>query len=301
MSAGTPNLNGLALTLTDTAPRRRQPLWRRVMRQRQAAVGVGLVGVLLVLAAAAPLLTPYDPLRSNNPQFLPPLTGSHHFGTTAVGRDLFSAIAYGARVSLLIGLAVAVLSTLVGVVVGSIAGYVGSWVDDALMRVTELFLIIPRFFLALLVVAMFGHSLVNIIGVLVLLSWPPVARIVRAEYLSLKEREFVQAARSIGSRDLRIIFREILPSALGPAIVVGSLQVAQAILTEASLAFLGLGDPSLPSWGELLVDAQRFLTRAPWLAIFPGMAITMAVVGFNLVGDGLADALDPRSGSRGAL
>lgn len=288
-----------AIAAAEAKQRRRPPLWLRVMRQRQAAMGVGLVGMLVLLATLAPFLTPYDPIRSNNPTFLPPLSDAHYFGTTAIGRDLFSAIAYGARVSLVIGLVVALLSTVIGIVVGALAGYFGSWVDDALMRVTELFLIIPRFFLALLVIAMFGHNLLNIIAVLALLSWPPVARIVRADFLSLKHREFVQAARLMGSPDLRIIRREILPNALGPAIVIGSLQVAQAILTEASLAFLGLGDPDLPSWGELLVDAQRFLTRAPWLALFPGIAITMAVVGFNLIGDGLAYALDPRARGKG--
>ena len=280
--------------------RKRPPLWWRVLRQPQGLVGALLVGALVLLGVLAPLLSPYDPIRANNPTFLAPFAGQHYFGTTAIGRDLFSAIAHGARVSLFIGIVVAVLSTIIGIVVGSVAGYVGRWVDDALMRLTELFLIIPRFFLALLVVAMFGHSLWNIVAVLALLSWPPVARVIRADYLSLKNREFVLAARCVGSGGLRIIAREILPNALAPAIVIGSLQVSQAILTEASLAFLGLGDPDLPSWGELLVDAQRFLTRAPWLAYFPGIGITMAVVGFNLLGDGLAYALDPRSRGKGA-
>jgi peptide/nickel transport system permease protein len=258
-----------------------------------------LVLILVVLAVLAPVLTPYDPLRTNNPQFLPPgAADRHYFGTTAVGGDLFSALAYGARVSLVVGLLVALLSTVGGILVGSLAGYSGGWVDDALMRLTELFIVIPRFFLALIVVAIFGHSLTNIIIVLAILSWPPVARVVRADYLSLKQREFVQSARLIGAGRMRIILKEILPNALGPAVVVGSLQVSQAILTEASLAFLGLGDPDLPSWGKLLVDAQRFLARAPWLAIFPGLAVTCAVVGFNLMGDGLARALDPRSAQK---
>jgi peptide/nickel transport system permease protein len=289
-----------AIAANETVRRRRPPLWWRVLRQPQGLIGSVLVGILLLLGLVAPLLTPLDPIRSNNPTLLPPFSGPHYLGTTAIGRDLFSAIVHGARVSLFIGVVVAVLSTLIGIVVGSLAGYAGRWVDDALMRLTELFLIIPRFFLALLVVAMFGHGLWNIVMVLAVLSWPPVARVIRADYLSLKNREFVLAARCIGSGHVRIIAREILPNALGPAIVIGSLQVAQAILTEASLAFLGLGDPDLPSWGELLVDAQRFLTRAPWLAYFPGIAITMAVVGFNLLGDGLAYALDPRSRVKGA-
>jgi peptide/nickel transport system permease protein len=270
--------------------------WQLFMRQRPALVGMILVLLLFVVAVLAPILTPYDPLRANNTPFLAPgLADRHYFGTTAVGRDLFSALAYGARVSLTVGLVVALLSTLGGILVGSVAGYSGGWIDDALMRFTELFIIIPRFFLALVVVAIYGHNLLNMIIVLAILSWPPVARVVRADYLSLKQREFVQSARLIGASHMRIILREILPNALGPAVVVGSLQVSQAILTEASLAFLGLGDPDLPSWGDLLVDAQRFLTRAPWLALFPGLAITCAVVGFNLMGDGLSRALDPRT------
>lgn len=283
-----------ATIVTRTVP----PLWRRVLAERPTIVGMALVGVLVLIAIPAPLLTPYEPLRSNNPTFLPPLSGDHYFGTTAIGRDLFSAIAHGARVSLAVGLIVALLSTLLGIVVGSISGYAGKWIDDVLMRITELFIVIPRFFLALVVVAMFGHSVTNIIAVLALLGWPPIARVIRAEYLSLKQREFVQAAQIVGSPAHRIIVREILPNALGPAIVVGSLQVSQAILLEASLAFLGLGDPDLPSWGSLLVDAQRFLRSAPWIAILPGLAITIAVVGFNLIGDGLARALNPRTGAR---
>lgn len=274
------------------------PLWRRFLAERPTIAGAVLVGLLVGVGLPADLITPYEPLRALYPQFLPPLSGDHWFGTTATGRDLFAAVAHGARVSLSVGIVVALLSTLIGTCVGSIAGYVGGWTDDILMRVTELFIVIPRFFLALVVVAIFGHSIGNIIVVLALLSWPPVARVVRAEYLSLKEREFVQAARLIGSTSPRIVVREILPNAMGPAIVVGSLQVAQAILTEASLAFLGLGDPNLPSWGTILVDAQRFLGSAPWIALFPGLAITVAVVGFNLVGDGLARAINPRSGSR---
>jgi len=274
------------------------PLWRRLLAQRPTQVGAVLIGLLLLIAIPAPFLTAYDPLRANNPQFLPPLSGDHYLGTTAIGRDLFSAIAYGGRISLALGVSVALLSTLIGLLVGSISGYLGGWVDDVLMRFTELFIVIPRFFLALVVVAIFGRSIVNIVVVLALLSWPPVARVVRAQYLTLKEREFVLAARVIGQPTGRIIAREILPNALAPAIVLGSLQVSQAILLEASLAFLGLGDPDLPSWGNLLVDAQRFLGSAPWMVFFPGLAITVSVVGFNLIGDGLARALDPRTGAR---
>lgn len=278
--------------------RKTPALWRRILSQRSAQIGLVLVGLLLLIAVGADVLTSYDPLRANNPQFLPPLTGDHYLGTTAIGRDLFSAIAYGARVSLAVGILVAVLSTLIGLVIGSAAGYLGGWIDDVLMRVTDLFIVIPRFFLALLVVAIFGQTFFNIVLVLALLSWPPVARVVRAQYLTLKEREFVLAARVIGMPTPRIVVREILPNALAPVIVLGSLQVSQAILLEAGLAFLGLGDPDLPSWGGLLVDAHRFLSTAPWMVIFPGLAITVAVIGFNLLGDGLARAIDPRTGAR---
>jgi len=292
----------LAVPLGASADRPRatgRGLAARLLRRKSTLVGVALVGVLVLVAVLASLLSPFDPMRANNRPLLPPFSpGQHFFGTTPLGRDLFAAVTHGARVSLTVGLTVALLTTIIGVVVGSIAGYRGGWVDDLLMRLTELFIVMPRFFLAIIVVAIFGHSLGNVIGVLAILSWPAIARIVRAEFLSLREREFVFAARSIGASHVRIAVREILPNALGPAIVVGSLQISQAILTEASLAFLGLGDPDLPSWGDLLVDAQRFLTRAPWLAIIPGVAITMAVVGFNLIGDGLAEALDPKLANR---
>jgi peptide/nickel transport system permease protein len=273
----------------------------RLLQHPPAVVGLALVLLLAGLALSAPLLTPYDPLRANNPPLLPPGSApSHHFGTTETGQDLFAATAYGARVSLVVGLSVAAIATLIGVVVGSIAGYIGGWVDDVLMRFTEMFMIVPRFFLALIVAALLGHSLVNLILVIGLLSWPPVSRIVRAEYLSLKQREFVQAARLLGASRVRIVLREILPNALGPAVVMGSLEISQAILTEAGLSFLGLGDPDLPGWGQLLVRAQRFLTRAPWLALFPGLAITIAVIGFNLLGDGVSHALNPRAARRSA-
>jgi peptide/nickel transport system permease protein len=294
--AGGPRVQG---ALQGNAIRTRPGLLGRMARRPVTIVGMVLVSSLLGFAALAPALTPYDPLRANNDALLPPLSGPHHyFGTTSLGRDLFSAVIFGARVSLTVGITVALLATAIGVVVGTIAGYRGGWLDDALMRLTELFIVIPRFFLAIVVVALFGHSLANLIVVIAVLSWPPIARVVRAEFLSLREQEFVQAARSIGSSARRIAFREILPNALGPAIVVGSLQVSQAILLEASLSFLGLGDPDLPSWGDLLVDAQRYLTRAPWLTLIPGAAITIAVIGFNLLGDGLAEALDPRLANR---
>jgi len=266
-----------------------------LLEQRPAVLGLLMLVLLALFAAFGPVLTPYEPMLTNSPQFLPPGSSeAHWFGTSHLGRDMYAAVSHGGRVSLTVGFVVALMATAIGVVVGAIAGYVGGRVDDALMRLTELFLIVPRFFLAVLVVALFGRSITNLIVILAILSWPAVARVVRADYLSLRERDYVVAARVVGVPPGRIVFREILPNAVGPAMVVGSLQSSQALLTEASLAYLGLGDPNLPSWGQLLIEAQPFLQAAPWLAIIPGFALTLAVLGFNLLGDGLALAFDPQ-------
>jgi peptide/nickel transport system permease protein len=207
---------------------------------------------------------------------------------------MLSGIIYGARVSLVVGLAAAITSAAIGVVIGSISGFFGGWVDSFLMRLTELFTIIPRFFLAVVMVALFGNSIGWLIFVIGILSWPNIARVVRGEFLSLREREFVEAARALGFGNGHIIFSEILPNTISAVTVLASLQVAQAILLEAGLSFFGLGDPNLTSWGKLLNDSQRFLRQAWWMSVFPGTAILLSVLGFNLVGDGLNDALNPR-------
>lgn len=267
--------------------------WRRFRRNRAALFGVAVVGVFGLVALLAPALAPVDPFAISRASFQPP-GDAYLMGTDALGRDVFSQFVYGAQVSLTVGLLAAAVAIAIGIVVGATSGFYGGRLDAVLMRITEMFQVMPRFILALVVVALLGGGLDRIIAVIGILSWPPVARLVRAQFLSLKEQEFVEAARSIGVSHPRIMFSEILPNALPPAIVAGSLDVAQAILLEASLSFLGLGDPNAMSWGTMLQEAQRYLRQAWWLSAFPGAAVFLTVLGFNLVGDGLNDALNPR-------
>jgi len=270
-----------------------QEFWKKYQRNRAAVFGLYVVLVFLVMAVLSPWLAPFQPLSIGKDSFRPP-DSTYLLGTDDLGRDLLSGVLWGARVSLLVGLLAAFTSTLIGVIVGSASGYYGGWADDLLMRLTEFFLVIPRFFLALIIVALFGSSIWNIIFVIGILSWPVTARLVRAEFLSLREKEFVEGVRAIGAPDRWIILRHMLPNAGPPIVISGSLQIARAILMEAGLSFLGLGDPNQMSWGVMLYNAQRFLRHAWWTATFPGLAIFFIVMGFNLVGDGLNDALNPK-------
>jgi peptide/nickel transport system permease protein len=267
--------------------------WKKYRRNQAAVFGLYVVLVFLALAALSPLLAPFQPLSIGKDSFRPP-DSTYLLGTDDLGRDLLSGVLWGARVSLLVGLLAAFTSTVIGVLVGSASGFYGGWADDLLMRLTEFFLVIPRFFLALIIVALFGSSIWHIIFVIGILSWPVTARLVRAEFLSLKEKEFVEGVRAMGAPDRRIILRHLLPNAGPPIVISGSLQIARAILMEAGLSFLGLGDPNRMSWGVMLYNAQRFLRHAWWTATFPGLAIFFIVMGFNLVGDGLNDALNPK-------
>lgn len=257
----------------------------------------GLIGLLLtlpaVLAALLANLAPHDPLRVRGPALAPPSVG-HLMGTDGLGRDLFSGILFGARTSLLVAAGVGLIALVIGVAVGSVAGTVGGRIDDLIMRFTEIVQVVPRFFFAIVAMAMFGTSQTVLVTVLGVTSWVILARVVRAEVMSLKERDFVSSARASGASRAHVLFREVLPNALPVTIVYLTLLLAQVILLESSLSFLGLGDPSTVSWGYLAGQAQQFLRVAWWLALFPGLAITITVLGLNLIGDALTDVMGRR-------
>jgi len=268
----------------------------RIFRSGAGRVGIVLTGGLLAVALLAGRIAPADPFASVGPPLSPP-TLAHAMGTDDLGRDLLSGVAHGTRTSLLLALIVSVLTGFIGVMVGALAAWEGGRMDDALMRITEFVQIIPRFFLAVIVIALFGPGLDRLVLLLALTSWPWIARVVRAEVLSLTQREFVEAARSLGAGRSRVLFREVLPNALPPVVVVVSLNAASVILIEAGLSFLGLGDPDVVSLGYLANNAQRFLRVAWWMAVFPGATIALAVLGLNLLGDGLNEVLSPRGAS----
>jgi peptide/nickel transport system permease protein len=264
-----------------------------------AVLGAGLVGGFVLIAAWAPALAPADPNAIGAASFRGP-NSSARLGTDNLGRDVLSRLLFGARTSLFVGFAAALVSTGLGVMVGGLAGYYGGRLDDALMRVTEFFQVTPRLVLGIVIVAVFGSTLWNVIAVIAGLSWPTTARLVRGQCLSLRAREFVQAAQALGASDLRVLVYTLLPSALNVVVVEASFQAANAILLEAGLSFLGLGDTSVVSWGLMLQQAQPFLRSAWWLATFPGAAIVVVVLGLNLFGDGLNDALNPQRSTASA-
>jgi peptide/nickel transport system permease protein len=268
----------------------------RFMRHHLALVGIAMIALLVLACAIGPYALPYDSLHIDlRARFAPPLSGHHYLGTDPLGRDLAARLLTAGQVSLLVGFSAMLLSTLIGTLVGVTAGYRGGWVGAALMRMVDGFLSYPSIFLVLALAATLRPSPVMITVIIAVTSWMETARIVEAEVRSLREREFVQAARMVGLSRSHIMFREILPNAMGPIIVAASLAVARAILLEAYISFLGYGiQPPLPSWGNMLNGAQQYLASAPWLAIIPGAAITIAVTSFNFIGDGLRDALDVR-------
>jgi peptide/nickel transport system permease protein len=249
------------------------------------------------VALLANTLAPADPFASVAPPLASP-SRAHAFGTDDLGRDMLAGIIHGARTSLLVVASVTALATIIGVAVGAVSGYWTGAVDDVLMRMTDFVLVVPRFFLAVVVIALFGAGMDRLIIVLGLTSWPAIARVVRAQTLSLVRREFADAARALGATDSRILIRYVLPGALPPALVVISINAAGVILLEAGLSFIGLGDPHRMSWGYLANNAQRFLRVAWWVALFPGAAIALAVLGLNLLGDALNELLDPRAPRR---
>jgi peptide/nickel transport system permease protein len=259
----------------------------------------GLVVMLLLYALTllTPLIAPYDPTAQGDivlTRYLHPSL-THLMGTDKFGRDIFTRVLYGARISLTIGFIAVGLGVLVGAAVGSVAGYFGKWTDTVLMRFTDMMLSFPRLILLIVVIALFEPSIWLVVIVLGLTGWMSVARIVRGEVLSLREREFIQAAKVLGMSDTRIILRHILPNTLAPVIVYATLGIGNTILVEASLSFLGLGvQPPTPSWGNMINDGRDALLTAWWISTFPGLAIVLTVTAFNLLGDGLRDAMDPR-------
>lgn len=282
-----------AARLAAAAAARRPRLLARTLRTPGGGVGAAVMLLLVAVGVLAPMLAPTDPFAVDGPPLSAP-SSAYLLGTDALGRDLLSGIVYGARTSLILAGGVALVVVVLGVTVGLLSGYVGGWLDDALMRGTELIQVLPRFFLALVVIAFFGPGLDRLVLLLGVTSWPLLARVIRAEVFSLRQREFVEAARVHGASRARILLREILPNVLPSAIALLGLIVAQVILIEASLGFLGLGDPNVISWGTLASEAQRFLRVAWWLSLFPGLAILLAVLSLNLFGDALTDALAGR-------
>jgi peptide/nickel transport system permease protein len=268
---------------------------RRFLRNRGAVIGLTVLIIVVAFALVAPLLYPQSPWRLVGRPFLPPFEGGRFLlGTDTLGRDLAAGLVHGARVSLLIGLVSTCVALLIGVPLGAVAGYAGGRIDDALMRFTEFFQTIPSFALAIVLVAILQPTLNSIVLAIGVVSWPPVARLVRGEVMSLKTREYVQAAVTIGQSTPRIIFSQILPNTIAPIIVMGSLMIASAILLESSLSFLGLGDPNMMSWGYMVGAGRTRLIDAWWVSFFPGVAIFLTVLALNLAGEGLNDALNPR-------
>ncbi len=274
-------------------------LWRksfqRLLRNRTAVIGAILLIFILLISIFAPLVATHSPTDQSLRDQLKPPSSEHYFGTDDLGRDVFSRVVHGSRISLLVGIGVMILRGVVGITVGMIAGFMGGRIDTILMRIADAVISFPGILLALAIMAIWGAGLVNVIIALSVVGWPQFARLVRAEVLSLREREYVEAARGLGLSDVGIMARHIFPNILPLIIVYASLTISAPIVSEAALSFLGLGiQPPDVSWGRMLSGAQRYMRVAWWMATIPGLAITITVLSFNLLGDGLRDALDPR-------
>jgi len=269
--------------------------WRALARNRLALVGGAVVALLAVLAVLAPVISPWDPHRPNVRQILQNPSAAHPMGTDQLGRDVLSRMLHGARVSLAVGFVSVGIATAIGIVLGSVAGYHGGAVDAVVMRFVDLMLVFPRFFLLLAVLAFLRPSIWTIMAVIGLTGWMGVTRLVRAEFLSLKEREFVIWSQAVGAGAVRVIWRHILPNAMAPVLVAMTLGIPAAILTESGLSFLGLGvRPPYATWGNILNEGKDAIEIAWWLSFYPGLAILVTVLSYNLLGEGIRDALDPR-------
>ena len=268
---------------------------KRFLKNRVAVAGSVIVLLLFAVSLLAPWLAPYDPNAIDLKNVLAPPSAGHPFGTDPLGRDVLSRMIWGAGISLKVGFVATGIAILIGTILGALAGYYGRWVDAVIMRFVDIMLCFPSFFLILAVIAILEPSIWNIMIVIGLTGWMGVTRLVRADFISLRERDFVQAARGIGAGDLRIIFLHILPNAMASVLVTATLGVAGAILTESALSFLGIGvQPPTPSWGNILTAGKDNIDIAWWLSFYPGLAILVTVLGYNLLGEGIRDALDPR-------
>lgn len=271
-------------------------LLRQALANPLALAGFTIISLIFVLAIFAPLFAPYDPNAIDVKAILLAPSYTHWMGTDGLGRDVLSRMLFGGRISLLVGIVAVGIATIIGIILGAIAGYYRGWVDTVIMRLVDVMLSIPTFFLILAVIAFLTPSIWNIMIVIGLTSWMGVTRLVRAEFLSLHGREFVLASRTLGAKDGRLIFKHLLPNSLTPIIVSSVLGVASAVLVESGLSFLGLGvQAPQASWGNILTDGKEYIQFAWWLSLFPGLAILITVLGYNLLGEGLRDALDPRS------
>ena len=283
------------MTAPATSHRPAQIFWRRFWRNRLAVAGAAIVALLFVVAILATLIAPFDPNAIDPYNVLEAPTWKHLFGTDDLGRDVLSRMIYGSRISLQVGLVSVSIAVGIGVLLGALAGYYRGWIDTLIMRLVDIMLSFPTIFLIIAAIAFLEPNIATIMAVIGVTSWMGIARLVRAEFLSLREREFVLAAQAQGASDARIIFRHILPNSLVPVLVTATLGVAGAILTESALSFLGIGvQPPTPSWGNILTAGKDNIDIAWWLSLFPGFAILITVLGYNLLGEGLRDSLDPR-------
>lgn len=273
----------------------RRLVWRQFEKNHLAMIGLGIVLCLFLIALLAPLIAPYSPTAYNLAETLQGPSARHWLGTDEQGRDVLSRLIYGSRISLSIGFVAVSIYVAVGIFLGALAGYYGGGVDMTISRIIEVMYCFPTFFLILAVLAFVGPSIYNIMIVIGLTSWPGIARLVRGEFLKLRSQEFVQASTALGATDWRVMFRHLLPNAIAPVLVSATFGVAAAILVESSLSYLGFGvPPYVPTWGGVLSQAQEFLDIAWWLTVSPGLAIFVTITAFNLVGEGLRDAIDPR-------
>lgn len=273
----------------------KQDFWYRFLRNKMAVAGSLVVLFLFVISILSPWIAPCDPSAINLKNVLAAPSNTHIFGTDQLGRDIFSRMIWGSRISLKVGFVATGISILIGAILGALAGYYGRWVDAIIMRFVDIMLCFPSFFLILAVIAILEPSIWNIMIVIGLTSWMGITRLVRADFISLKERDFVQAAKIVGASDFRIIFSHILPNAMASVLVAATLGVAGAILTESALSFLGIGvQPPTPSWGNILTAGKDNIDIAWWLSLYPGLAILITVLGYNLLGEGIRDSLDPR-------